>query len=348
MLPVSVVIPARNEADNIARLLESLYAQPAPPAEVIVVDAGSTDETALIAHKAGATVIQVDRAYPGQARDIGIAHARQERIACWDASMWAAPGCLSALVEPLLRGEADLVQGHLEVRPRTRASWLSFLVLTPPYTHILEGGQVLYAPPVACTTFRKSLWQAVGGFRPWRAREDSDFRKRVEHAGARVVFRPEAITYWEPAESWASLLRKVRLYGRHNLLSGKPWEWYRGLLRFYGVLLLLVGVAGIWVGPGAFGLLLISALSVGIAARTLRKILRYGPFWQKRGYRPYTLRVFFEGMALLFLTDIASFLGLGDWVVLDKLRLSPETFPAPKRVALFSAQPPNFAERCDP
>ncbi len=343
MLPVSVVIPARNEADNIARLLESLWAQSAPPAEVIVVDAGSTDDTARIAQRAGALVIRVDRAYPGQARDIGIAHASQELIACWDASMWLMPDCLERLVEPLLQGEADLVQGHLEVRPLTRVSWLTFLVILPPYTHDLGQSRLIYAPPVACTAFRKSLWQAVGGFQPWRAREDSDFRERIEAAGARVQFRPEAISYWEPAESWSSLLRKVRLYGRHNLLSGKPQAWYGGLFRFYGLVLLLALIGAVKGGLSAAGGVGVGLAGGGILLRALHKAYRYGPFWQKRGHYPYTLRTLLEAAALLAATDMASFLGLGDWILRDKLRLRPETFPPPKLLEVLSPQTPNFA-----
>lgn len=53
----SLIIPARNEAHNLPRLLESLAAQSLPPGEVIVVDDGSTDDTAETARRRGATVI---------------------------------------------------------------------------------------------------------------------------------------------------------------------------------------------------------------------------------------------------------------------------------------------------
>ncbi|GIV23134.1 MAG: hypothetical protein KatS3mg025_0793 [Bacteroidia bacterium] len=56
MLPVSVIIPARNEASNIGRLLESLTTQDPPPGEILVIDAGSTDDTGKIARAYGATV----------------------------------------------------------------------------------------------------------------------------------------------------------------------------------------------------------------------------------------------------------------------------------------------------
>ncbi len=55
--PLSMIIPARNEAHNLPVLLESLRAQASPPAEILVVDDASTDETAAVARAHGATVL---------------------------------------------------------------------------------------------------------------------------------------------------------------------------------------------------------------------------------------------------------------------------------------------------
>lgn len=54
---VSVIVPARNEEDNLPALLQSLQGQSAAPHEIIVVDDGSTDGTAEIAHRLGARVV---------------------------------------------------------------------------------------------------------------------------------------------------------------------------------------------------------------------------------------------------------------------------------------------------
>src|SRR5580698_8175120 len=55
-LPVSVIIPVRNEARNLSRCLESLRGA----GEIYVIDSGSTDETADIARSFGAKVVQFD------------------------------------------------------------------------------------------------------------------------------------------------------------------------------------------------------------------------------------------------------------------------------------------------
>src|SRR5512132_812238 len=59
-LPVSVVIPAFNRQELISRSLASVFAQrPALPAEVIVVDDASSDDTAAEAERMGARVIRL-------------------------------------------------------------------------------------------------------------------------------------------------------------------------------------------------------------------------------------------------------------------------------------------------
>lgn len=330
MLPVSVIIPARNEAGNIARLIDSLLRQTEPPGEIIVVDAGSTDGTGEIARQMGCRVIRVDRAYPGQARNVGVRHAQYDLVAFWDGSMWLAPDCLALLVSPLLEYKADLVLGNLRTLPQSWASFLNHLFLQLPYSEWRES-QPFYTPPVVGSALRRSLWERAGGFPPWRAREDSEFRRRLMALGPRIYIEPAAITYWEPAETWHSLVKKVRLYGRHNLLSGKPWEWYGGLFRVYGgygVIIMLVGaMGGGWLGMLGTAAGVISAGSVFRALRKALKSLRY--FRYLKYPRPLTFRTLMEGTALLLATDWASFAGLWDWFWKDWLGLDPETFPEP-------------------
>src|SRR4051794_15213893 len=81
-LPVSVVIPAFNRQALIARAVASAFAQrPSPPAEVIVVDDGSTDGTAREAAHGGARVVRRERnGGAAAARNAGIGAAKQPWI----------------------------------------------------------------------------------------------------------------------------------------------------------------------------------------------------------------------------------------------------------------------------
>ncbi|MFI5397410.1 MAG: glycosyltransferase family 2 protein [Candidatus Binatia bacterium] len=88
-LPISVIIPAYNAADFLSDAIGSAIHQTRPPAEIIVVDDGSTDDTALIAAKFGVRLLRQPKRGPSAARNAAIRVASQEWIAFLDADdMW--------------------------------------------------------------------------------------------------------------------------------------------------------------------------------------------------------------------------------------------------------------------
>jgi 4,4'-diaponeurosporenoate glycosyltransferase len=90
-LTVSVIIPARNEASNLPPLLASLRSAASAPFEIVVVDDGSTDNTAAVAREYGATVL-----------------AAQPLPAGWTGKTWACQqGALAAKGDALFFLDAD-------------------------------------------------------------------------------------------------------------------------------------------------------------------------------------------------------------------------------------------------
>jgi len=83
-LPISVVIPAYKRASFVAEAVRSVLAQTRPPAEVIVVDDGSEDDTAQAARTAGATVISQDNKGLSAARNTGVLAAANPWVAFLD------------------------------------------------------------------------------------------------------------------------------------------------------------------------------------------------------------------------------------------------------------------------
>ena len=110
MTKIAVIIPALNEAGNIkplvAEVLETM------PVRVIVVDNGSSDETAEEARAAGAEVVYEPRRGYGYACAAGTAAARDAHLLAFlDGDYSSLPSELPAILTPILSDEADLVLG---------------------------------------------------------------------------------------------------------------------------------------------------------------------------------------------------------------------------------------------
>jgi glycosyltransferase involved in cell wall biosynthesis len=107
---VTVVIPTRNEAQGISRVLADLPADLVT--EVIVVDNNSTDGTAEIATRMGARVISEGRRGYGRACLTGLARANAPDVVVFlDGDYSDRPAELPLLLAPIAEGRADIAIG---------------------------------------------------------------------------------------------------------------------------------------------------------------------------------------------------------------------------------------------
>lgn len=112
-IDLSIIVPAYNEASSIATVIDRIWRVPALQGvhmEVLVIDDGSSDETAVVAQAAGATVIQ----HPynignGAAVKTGIRHARGRQLVLLDGDGQHAPEDIPRFLEQL--EHYDLVVG---------------------------------------------------------------------------------------------------------------------------------------------------------------------------------------------------------------------------------------------
>jgi len=109
-LRVSFLIPAFNEEATIGEVLKRIGALDLD-SQVIVVDDGSTDRTAAIAEEHGATVIRQSNAGKGSAIRTAVGAIDGDIAVIQDADMEYDPAEVPALIEPILRGVADVVYG---------------------------------------------------------------------------------------------------------------------------------------------------------------------------------------------------------------------------------------------
>lgn len=197
-LPISVVIPAYNQAAMLRRALRSVVAQrPALPAEVIVVDDASSDDTSAVARAEGATLIRHEHNRGiAEARNSGVREASQPWIALLDHDDEWLPYHLAGLWR--WREDHVLVAGSAISDGSTRRAILHGparnepLSLTPAYL-IFPGNPV----PVSGALVRREVVEAVGGFRPPDGVDDLDLWIRVLEQGTGVVIPTVSVTYHE-------------------------------------------------------------------------------------------------------------------------------------------------------
>lgn len=108
-MDVDVIIPALNEAGNIAQLVREAAAQPVT--RVIVADNGSTDGTGPLAAEAGAHVVLEPRQGYGYACAAGVAAASADILLFLDGDFSSLPDEMPRLFLPVQQGRADLVLG---------------------------------------------------------------------------------------------------------------------------------------------------------------------------------------------------------------------------------------------
>ena len=203
---VSVIVPVRDAADDLRRLLLALAAQrDAPPFEVVVADDGSADEVVAACAAAAFPLRRVavapsgapaagpgaaPAAGPGAARDAAVAVAAGARLAFVDADCRPAPGWLAALTAAL-DGPGIVVQGPIVVPEGSDPT---------PLDRVLARA----APGPLFETANLGAWRdevvAAGGFaggvRPLGGKEmgeDVALGHRLRRAGARVRWAPEAV-----------------------------------------------------------------------------------------------------------------------------------------------------------
>lgn len=215
---ISVVIPAYNSAAHLPATLQSVFAQSTPPAEVIVVDDGSTDDTAAIARSFGAAVLSLANGGPSAARNAGTKAASGEYIAYLDADDIWVPEKLAVQYAALesyglpafsftdFRQFDDRGVYNAKSELRRRSGFRKTAGRTRGQADILitaHGDRpVLYESYILPSTalVRRSEVLAVGGFdETLRAAEDYEFFLRLYNLVPAVVVMKPLLLYRQHA-----------------------------------------------------------------------------------------------------------------------------------------------------
>ena len=254
-MKVSLVVPVKNEADSIDRLMASVAGQTRLPDEMILVDGGSEDGTPEIVEEwlkrrslsVWGRVVRVEEATPGKGRNIGVANARYDWIAFTDAGIRVEEAWLERLIEAAERDDRiDVVYGSCEPEAETLFERCAALAYVAPKR--LRAGRWMRGPAIPASLIRRAVWEGIGGFPDLRAAEDLIFMEAVERKGYKIAWAPQAVVWWRMPPDFRSVFRRFALYSLHNVRIGRQYDWHYGVARQYVVWIacVILGFALSW------------------------------------------------------------------------------------------------------
>ncbi len=191
---VSVIIPAYNAEATLGRCLDALSAQSRRPREIIVVDDGSTDDTAKVARGYGVRVIQQANAGPAAARNAGARAARGDLLLFTDADCVPAPDWVERMAAPFAEPTVAGAKGVYQTDQVEAVARFVQIEYEDKYDRMRGQEQIDFIDTYSAA-YRRHLFLQAGGFDvtfPTASVEDQEFSFRLARAGHRFVFVPDA------------------------------------------------------------------------------------------------------------------------------------------------------------
>jgi GT2 family glycosyltransferase len=233
LLDISVVIPHRNRADLLRSVLACLAGQTPAVAEVIVVDNGSTDESAAVAEEFAAVWLPQgrNRGFAAAVNE-GIRHASRRWVGVLNNDISFGPRYLPELVQAAEAGEApyatgkllqmnhpDRLDGSFDLTARSACSWRAGH--GRPDGGVWNEARVVYSAPMTAAIFRRDLFELAGlldeTFGSYL--EDVDFGLRCYRLGFTGIYVPSAVAFHAGSQTLgARSAETVRLISRNQVL----------------------------------------------------------------------------------------------------------------------------------
>jgi glycosyltransferase involved in cell wall biosynthesis len=196
---VSVIIPAYNALRWLPETLESVAAQDYPRLEVIIVDDGSTDDTAAYVRDQWPhyTLIRTENHGVSHARNLGTAKATGDLIQYLDADDLLTPGKISRQAALLqAHPEADVVYGSWQRLVPQGEGFQPGEIVSRAFEEADADAETAFFVSMWCPTgaylYRRSLVEKTGGWKDWLpVTQDARFAWDCARAGARWLHDPE-------------------------------------------------------------------------------------------------------------------------------------------------------------
>jgi len=246
-ITVSVIIPAYNASATIGRTLAALKTQDYSGGfEVIVVDDGSSDQTAsIVSSLAGVRYARQDNAGPASARNHGARLAQGEFLAFTDSDCVPHPDWLSQLMAgftvvgegpKLSRTEGPkpsslgVVAGSYGIaNPESLLAWCVWKEIIWRHVHCMPDFPNAFGSYNFCV--KKNVFEAVSGFNSdylHASGEDNDLSYKMTESGWQIYFQRQAVVdHYHPT----SVVRYLREQFRHGFWRLKMYRDHPRMMR---------------------------------------------------------------------------------------------------------------------
>lgn len=270
----SVIIPARNAAADLAEGLAAIAAGHSRlrPLEVIVVDDGSTDDTASVAKALGARLIRLAGLGPAVARNAGAKAASGALLVFLDADCVPEDGCFEALMTPFADPRVAGTRGSYTSQQRRLLPRFVQLEMEEKQARLATSSEITLLDTV-CAAYRRSVFLEEGGFDetlPATSVEDAEFSFRLAAKGMRLIYAAEARVRHRHPERLASYLRRKIRFGYYR---ARLYRHYPARIRADGytprLMPLQIVLAGTLVGLAVVGVALSPARPAAAAGGLL-------------------------------------------------------------------------------
>ncbi len=212
---VSVVVPAYNAAVSIASCISSLKEQEYDlPYEIIIVDDGSSDNTAQLAEASGVRVIKQERKRgAAAARNSGVEAAKGKLICFTDADCRPRNNWIQQLTLPFTDQEIIGAKGTYASEQTELVARFVQIEYEDKYDLLLTQDRINFIDTYSAA-YRKQILVANDGFDEQIFYvEDQELSFRLAARGYQMVFYPQAVVTHLHSNSWSSYFRKKFMIG---------------------------------------------------------------------------------------------------------------------------------------
>jgi len=252
---VAVLIPAYNEEKVINRTISSVLASTYPNLRVVVIDDGSSDQTAEVARKEFAdeiargrvTVLRQENAGKAAALNYGLQSVTEEIFVGIDADTIIAHDAIAYLVPHFQDERLGAIAGNAKVGNRfnlwTQWQALEYITSQNFDRRALNTFSVVPVVPGAIGAWRTDPVRAAGGYKTDTVAEDADLTMALLQSGYKVEYEDRSLAYTE-APSTADGLMRQRFRWSFGILQA-VWKHRSAFAR--GGALGYIALPNIWI-----------------------------------------------------------------------------------------------------